>query len=141
MHHPEILQLIRKAVECELEGTWIFQRYTMAELAEIYNGIGPDWIPEKLRRFCTKWGWLFEPAALIHDVEYFLGGSEEDFQNSNERFKRNGIKLARAEFSAWNPCRFVWISRARRWGNWCRIFGRTGYHFVSDGGKVKNDAV
>lgn len=132
-----IKDLVGQAIESELEGTWIFQRYTITELAEIYNGIGPDWMPEKLRDLCTKYGWLFEPAALIHDIEYFLGGSEEDFKNSNERFKRNGYKLARAEFSQWNPCRLVWLNRARRWGNWCQLFGRKGFRFNTNDMEVK----
>lgn len=55
------------------------------------NGIGPESFPEWLRAV----------------------GTEESIKASNERFKRNGYKAAKAEFGWWRPRRYLVISHAR----------------------------
>ena len=50
-------------------------------------------------------------------------GTKESFTASNERFKRNGYKVAKADFSWWRPRRYVVMNHARRFGNICQAFG------------------
>ena len=65
-----------------------------------------------------------EPVAFLHDAEWELSdGTKESFTASNERFKRNGYKVAKAEFSWWRPRRYVVMNHARRFGNICQAFG------------------
>ena len=42
---------------------------------------------------------------------------------SNKRFKRNGYKVASAEYAWYNPRRYVVMNQARRFGNICQCFG------------------
>ena len=125
----QIKLLIQKALDAELEGTWFFQWYSPEELAVIYNGIGPDRFPDWLREMITASAELFEPAALIHDLEYFLGGGKADFTAANERFRENCNRLIRQEYPWWSPLRYVLMNRARRWANYCQTFGGKGYNF------------
>ena len=83
-----------------------------------------DW----LRQAVTRSAELFEPAALIHDLEYFIGGDETDFTAANERFRRNCGRLVKAEYPWWSPLRYVWLNKARRWANYCQLFGWDGFH-------------
>lgn len=132
-----IKNLIRRALEAELEGTWFFQWYSPEELAVIYNGIGPDRFPDWLREIITASAELFEPAALIHDLEYFLGGGKTDFTAANERFRRNCDTLTRRKYPWWSPLRYILFNRARRWTNYCELFGTENYHFKTGiGGEV-----
>ena len=45
------------------------------------------------------------------------------FTESNRRFKRNGAKVAKAEFAWYNPRRYAVMNSARRFGNICQTFG------------------
>ena len=69
------IELVRKAYALDLENVHILDEYTIAEIGKIYNGIGPDRFPDWLREIVTASAGLFEPAALIHDVEYHEGGT------------------------------------------------------------------
>ena len=63
------IELVRKAYDLKLENVHILDKYSITEIGKIYNGIGPDRFPDWLREIVTKSAGLFEPAALIHDVE------------------------------------------------------------------------
>ena len=125
----EIKKLIQEAVDAELEGTWFFQWYSPEELAVIYNGIGPDRFPEWLREVLTSCAKLFEPAALIHDLEYFLGGTQADFTAANTRFRDNCGRLVKRKYSWWSPIRYLLLNKARRWAGYCQQFGDKNYNF------------
>lgn len=125
----EIEELMRRAVDGGLEGLEIFERFTIAEIAQIYNGIGPDSFPDWLRRIVTASAPVLEPAALIHDLEYEIGGDEINFELANNRFEHNCCKLIRAAYGWWNPIRYLCLNRSRRWAEWCQIFGRAGFHW------------
>lgn len=117
----------RLRVRCgawDLENREILDKYSAEELSKIYNGLGSDSMPEWLRRAAT---WLspdLEATALIHDVEWHeADGTREGFTASNDRFKRNGYRSARCRFAAWDPRRYLMMNRARRFGNYCQLFG------------------
>lgn len=46
---------------------------------------------------------------------------------TNDRFKRNGYKTAKAEFGWYNPRRYIVMNQARRFGNICQIAGWDGW--------------
>ena len=120
----EIKELKRQAEEFQLENREILGKYTMTELASIYNGIGPDAFPEWLRNVISSLHPSLAVVAFIHDIEWHESdGSEEKFAGSNNRFKTNGYAVAKAEYGWYNPLRYVVMNQARRFGNVCQLFG------------------
>lgn len=119
--------LIQKARDLKLENVEILDRYSEAEIAEIYNGIGPDRFPDWLRKIVTESAELFEAAALIHDVEYDEGGTREQFTAANDRFRRNCYTLVKDRYGWYDPRRYLWMNKARRWSNYCELFGWSGW--------------
>lgn len=119
--------LIQKARELRLENVEILDRYSEEEISRIYNGIGPDRFPDWLRKIVTESAELFEAAALIHDVEYDEGGTREQFTAANDRFRRNCYTLVKDRYGWYDIRRYLWMNKARRWSNYCELFGWSGW--------------
>ena len=120
----EIKELKRQAEEFQLENREILGKYTMSELCSIYNGIGPDAFPEWLRNVISSLHPSLAVVAFIHDCEWHESdGGKEKFAASNDRFKRNGYAVAKAEYGWYNPRRYIVMNQARRFGNVCQLFG------------------
>ena len=122
-----IQELISKAYSLDLEGVHILDKYSVEEIGKIYNGIGPDRFPDWLRKIVTDSAGIFEPAAVIHDVEYHEGGTREQFTESNDRFYRNGKTAAFAAYSWYDPRRYLVWNKARQFRNLCQLFGWDGW--------------
>ncbi len=109
-----------------------------AEMAAIYNGIGPDRFPDRIRAKITALSSIFEPAALEHDCSYediaFLLGTTEiyleeayaRFNEANARFYRNCKRLVTVRYGWYNPRRYQLYFRARRYFKLCTLFGFKG---------------
>ena len=120
----EIKELKRLAEEFQLENREIIGKYNIQELCSIYNGIGSDAFPEWLRNVISSLHPSLAVVAFVHDVEWHESdGSKEKFAESNDRFKRNGYAVAKAEYGWYNPLRYVVMNQARRFGNLCQLFG------------------
>ena len=120
----EIKELKALAEELQLENREIIRKYKITELASIYNGIGPDSFPEWLRGLVSSLHPSLAVVAFIHDIEWHESdGSKEKFTESNNRFKTNGYTVAKANYSWWNPLRYIVMNHARRFGNICQLFG------------------
>ena len=127
MSNEQLKELILTAYRLNLEHVEILDKYSIAEIEKIYNGIGPDRFPGWLRDIVTASADLFEPAALIHDIEYHEGGTKEQFTASNERFKQNCYTLVKDRYGWYDPRRYLWLNKARRWSNYCQLFGWDGW--------------
>ena len=104
----EIKELKALAEELQLENREIIRKYKITELAGIYNGIGPDSFPEWLRGLVSALHPSLAVVAFIHDIEWHESdGSKEKFTESNNRFKTNGYTAAKANYSWWNPFRYI----------------------------------
>ena len=91
----EIDALVRRAVEAGLEGLDFLSSFTYAELAEGYNGIGPEFLPEWARDALSDKLDIFAPAALGHDMRNDVSdGTRASFLAANDEFRRNCLKLA-----------------------------------------------
>jgi len=123
-----ITELITIAKQNDLDGVCYLDWFPLLELAAIYNGIGPDRFPEKLRDFVTEVNTIFEPAALIHDVEYHIGGGKADFTRANLRFRKNCDILVDNAYAWYDPRRYYWEFKAWRFAGYCEQFGWQGYH-------------
>ena len=119
----EVEKLMADARKMALENVGILDRYSMEEVSNIYNGIGPDRFPEWLRKTLDKLHPSLRVVALIHDLEYHEGGTRDEFTESNERFYRNGKTVAFAKYAWYDPRRYIVMNQARRFGNICQKFG------------------
>ena len=59
------------------------------------------------------------------------------FAGSNERFKSNGRRAAKAAFGWWNPRRYIVMNQARRFGNCCQLFGWKAWLAPSEAKEAK----
>lgn len=134
MSNEKLKELILMARTLKLEHVEILDKYSITEISRIYNGIGPDRFPDWLREIVTASADLFEPAALIHDVEYHEGGTREQFTAANDRFKQNCYTLVKDRYGWYDPRRYLWLNKARRWGNYCQLFGWEGWTKPPEGG-------
>lgn len=120
----EIKELKRIAEELQLENREIIGKYNMQQLCSIYNGIGPDAFPDWLRNAISALHPSLAVVAFIHDIEWHESDkSKANFTISNDRFKRNGYLVAKANYGWYNPLRYLVMNHARRFGNICQLFG------------------
>lgn len=95
----EIADLVEKY---QLDGREILEKYLLEEVAEIYNGAGPDsWI-ELGRELLTVFMSLFKPVIMIHDLDFNESdGAEETFQEVTARWKANSKRIMNTEYPLW----------------------------------------
>ena len=109
-----IEDLRRRAVLANLQGTDTSLFYDDAACLAAYNGIGADFLPADIRKRLTKYLSLFEPAALIHDLDYSISdGTVKPWHDANDRFMENCLALADEEYSWFNPRRYLAHAAAR----------------------------
>ena len=120
----EIKRLRLMAIEAGLDGATKLKRIKLADLRLIFNGIGSDKFPEKIRKLLDKLNPTLMPVALIHDTEWhFSDNSMKKFTESNTRFKKNGYKIAKYRYCFFDPRRYLVMWQARKFGNLCQLFG------------------
>ena len=113
-----VAKLIDEALGAHLEGAEWVSSLGVARCEKGYNGIGPEFLPGAVRDKITQFLSLFEPAALIHDMETDCSdGSREKFLAANDRFRRNCLKLA---------------NRAYPWYSWKRYRARAAAEVLFD---------
>ena len=91
-----------EAIRLRLDGIEVFRKLTDEEKEREWNGIGPDRFPELLRMMLSNLHRCVLPAACIHDFDYVVGGTKNDFHEANRRMKKNMkicLKSSRDEFS------------------------------------------
>lgn len=122
MNH--VAELATEARNLQLENVEILNRFSLKELSEVYNGIGSDGFPSWLRKVLD---WLhpsLEKVALIHDCEWHLtDGTKKSFTESNDRFRRNGLKVADATYGWYNPLRYIVRADAVKFAWACQKYG------------------
>ena len=120
----EVERLSELCEKYELEGREVIHGFSNAQLGSLYNGIGPESFPGWLRAVIDFLHPSLEPVAFIHDIEWSLSdGTRESFTASNERFRRNGVKIAKAMYSFWNLRRYVFEADAAKFAKLCQKFG------------------
>ena len=105
--NSEIDELLKIAAAANLEGLDFLSQFTYDQLADGYNGIGPQLLSDDKRKKLSKYLKLFAPAALVHDMRYEVGdGSRAAFNYANMEFRENCIKLAEFEYGILNWRRY-----------------------------------
>ena len=108
----------------DLDHVELAAKYTLEELARMYNGIGPEAFPGWLRAALDAVHPSLAPVAFVHDIEWSESdGSEESFAASNNRFYENGKRVACAEFGWWRPRRYKVMWDAWKFSRICQKFG------------------
>lgn len=124
-----IKELLKKALELKLtDATWV-ACFSPEELATVYNGIGPEWLPHSLREKLTKYLAVFAPACLIHDFHYWIGdGTLKDFNYANDTLEANCRKCINAE-TKWYQLfrRAAGYYAAHLMAEACRRYGWSAY--------------
>jgi len=111
-----------------LSGADFVHSFPIEQLAEDFNGIGPEWFPPKLREAIDNLSEILLPMAFVHDVRWsHSDGTEYYFTRSNEELKKNGYTIAKAECGWYNPRRYLLMNKARVFGNLCQHFGYSAY--------------
>jgi hypothetical protein len=105
-------RLLAQIDEYELDAPAGFGELTVDYIADNYNGAGPDWMPDDMRHVITWLLSLFEPAFLIHDMEFSASNrTTKGFIAANSRMWRNISKIINYEYPLCNP--FCWIDRVK----------------------------
>lgn len=123
----EVNRLYIKAHRLKLEGAERLDRYSLRDLARIYNGVGPAWLPAEFRQRLSEWLKIFLPAVLIHDVEYDEGGSYDDFCAANDRLEANCVTLGRDAHPWWSWRRYASYRAASLMAELCRKYGAAAW--------------
>lgn len=104
-------------------GTFL-ETLTASQLAQGFNGIGPEWFPDALRRAIDRLHADFLPVAFVHDEQWAWGPcTKEWFDLTNDMFEENGRIVADAKYGWWDPRRYIRRRQARDFAVLCRYFG------------------
>lgn len=83
------------------------------QISQVYNGAGPDWMPDWGRDILTAFLRIFKTAVAIHDWRFeFADGTESGFKIANKEFLANMRKIIALEFHIWEPSHWKWQWRA-----------------------------
>ena len=116
----------------QLDGTDLAEGFTAAQLAAMFNGIGPESWPQALRDALDDLAADLMPAAFIHDIRYATGdGTREDFDRANKELRANGEKIANAKYAWYHPMRYITRRRARTFASLCQRYGWDAYQAAS----------
>lgn len=91
-----------------------FHGLSLAQHEAAWNGVGSEkWAPA-VRACTTAFFGRWQAAALVHDDEweYTNDGTRIGWQASNDRFRRNGLRIIRADVAWW---RFLMRRRLYAW--------------------------
>ena len=107
MEKNKVEQLIEKSKTLGLMGLDFILSFSIDAICKAYNGIGPQFLPEKLRNKVTVFLGIFEPAALGHDLRFDNSdGTRASFDYANCEFFVNCHKCAKAAYPWWNWKRY-----------------------------------
>ncbi|GKT35494.1 hypothetical protein ADUPG1_008646 [Aduncisulcus paluster] len=102
----EVYEMKNLAEQLGLLGYEAVEKFTEQQLTVICNGIGPRFFPTWVREAISTIYRDLAVCAFIHDVEYYIGGGKEEWEQSNLRFKLNGYTVAKKKYGWWNPLRY-----------------------------------
>lgn len=107
MDKEKVEQVVEKSRSIGLMGLDFINGFSIDEICAAYNGIGPQFLPTKLRDKVTEILHIFEPAALGHDLRFHLSdGMRKSFDYANCEFFVNCHKCAKNTYPWWNWKRY-----------------------------------
>ena len=111
------MNLIDLCAGYDLEAPIEFCEASEKEVKEIFNGAGPDYLPDWSRWILSFFLRLFMAAFVVHDWEYeYSDKTRRGFQKSNKRLLKNMLKILNIEYPLrdwWAyPLRIFWRGKA-----------------------------
>lgn len=124
MDVDEVARIQDEVIRLRLDGWEFVKSYQPAELAECYNGTGPEFLPEQIRAKLDDIASPFLPAVMVHDVDFtWSDGTVTAFRAANIRLLRNCITCA-LDAQPWNSWRrYVLLLEAVTIYKACKQFG------------------
>lgn len=125
LHVKTLLALI---AEYDLETPVGFNDLTLDYISSNYNGAGPDWLPASKRKILTWLLGIFEPAFLVHDMEFSASNrTRAGFIRANKRLYKNCKIIISKLYPMANPLlwfqRSIWLVKAWMTYRACVRFG------------------
>ena len=121
--------LWQKACALHLKGLDFCEKFTLEQMAESFNGCGPEWMSSRCRSVLDMIFGDFAPCFLLHDVQWAHShGTDEFFRWSNECLRDNCLLVADALYPWWRPRRYVRRHQARLIYELCKDFGKVAYN-------------
>ena len=80
-----------------------------------------------MRNLLTALSPFAEPAAVIHDVEYFEGGAERERGMADLQFRDNIVITAKKCYRWYHPLRYLAMVRAECFYLLLRLFGKVAW--------------
>ncbi len=114
-----------------LDGLEVYGMLPPERIEEEWNGIGPNRLPEWIRRVLSNLHRCVLPAACIHDLRFAIGGNKDAFHSANKELKKNMrtcLKASRKEFSLfgyWKEKREINIAYRL-----CEKYGFEGWNYI-----------
>lgn len=107
MDRKTVEAVVEKARSLKVMGLDFLNKCDIEKICREYNGIGPQFLSEKLRNKVTEMLAIFEPSALVHDLRFGSSdGTRESFDYANCEFFVNCHKCAKAAYKWWNWKRY-----------------------------------
>ena len=108
-----------------LSGSEFIADLSLGKIRAAYNGIGPEWMSQKIRDKITKYLSLFTVCAVIHDCRfaYWNDGTDARFREANDELERNCLIVADANYKWWQLRRYLARHAGRIMAQACRDFG------------------
>ena len=107
MDKSKVEEIVEKARALNIMGMDFVLSFSVDAICKAYNGIGPQFLPEKLRNKVTSYLSVFEPAAMPHDLRFEMSdGTRASFDYANCEFFVNCHKCAKAAYPWWSWRRY-----------------------------------
>lgn len=124
----EVVRMLNQMLAYGLLGYDYCCQFPNSVLAEDFNGIGAEWMGEKLRNAFSTIHSDFMPCAFCHDVRTsHSDGSHEQFVVSNEEFFTNCRIVAKVKYAWYDPRRYLRLAQARTLYHALAMFGWPAY--------------
>jgi len=118
----DVIELRLKARAYALVGIDKLSDYSDTRLAAVYNGVGPDWFPAKLRDSLSRLNKRILPAVLVHDIDYDSGGTKAEFLIYNRNLGINSEICIEREYAKWSLQKLFAQWRVKRYVKLCDLY-------------------
>lgn len=118
------VELRFEALKYGLDAPESFWNAADFDIGNVYNGAGPDWMPQWGRDVLTGFLRIFQAAIAIHDWRFeHADGTEAGFKTANKEFLGNMRKIIAAKYRFWEIEYWKWQWRAWIAYRACARFG------------------
>ena len=90
------------------------------------NGIGAAWMGG-LCDVISAMNPAFLIPSMIHDMRYFLGGTEADRKRADDEFLANSLICVDDRYNWYNPCRYIFRNKAHSYHACLRATGKSAW--------------